>query len=119
MIVIREKGFSMRMYATAACVLFLASGFVVAQAPQTPGPQRGARQAAGGPDAARVVEGGGIFAAGWQGKVDAAEAANGQVVNNSKLAQEGDALHVTTGPSVTYWNPANRATGTYTVKATF
>jgi hypothetical protein len=74
---------------------------------------------AGGPDPARVVEGGGIFAAGWEGKIDAAEAANGQVLKNSKLAQEGNALHVTTGPSVTYWNPANKATGNYTVKATF
>ena len=24
-----------------------------------------------------------------------------------------------TGPAVTYWNPANKATGDYTVKATF
>ena len=29
------------------------------------------------------------------------------------------ALHVTTGPAVTYWNPANTASGDYTVKATF
>jgi hypothetical protein len=79
----------------------------------------GGRQMAGGPDPARVVEGGGVFAPGWTGKVDAAEAANGQVLNNSKLAQEGGSLHVTTGPATTYWNPANRATGTYTVKATF
>ncbi len=50
---------------------------------------------------------------------DPAEAANGQVLNNSKLALEGNVLHVTTGPAATYWNPANRATGTYTVKATF
>jgi hypothetical protein len=28
-------------------------------------------------------------------------------------------LTVRTGPAVTYWNPANRATGNYTVKATF
>jgi hypothetical protein len=26
---------------------------------------------------------------------------------------------VVTGPAVTYWNPATRATGNYTVKATF
>ncbi len=26
---------------------------------------------------------------------------------------------LTTGPAVTYWNPANKATGNYTVKATF
>jgi hypothetical protein len=74
---------------------------------------------AGGPDPARVIPGGGVLVAGWTGRVDAAEAANGQVLNNSKLSQEGDALHVETGPATTYWNPANRATGTYTVKATF
>jgi hypothetical protein len=28
-------------------------------------------------------------------------------------------MHVITGPAVTYWNPANKATGNYTVKATF
>src|SRR6202040_692621 len=27
--------------------------------------------------------------------------------------------HVTTGPATTFWNPANKATGDYTVKATF
>jgi hypothetical protein len=77
------------------------------------------RQAAGGPDAARVIPGGGIFVAGWAGKIDAAEAANSQVLNNSKLSQDGAALHVETGPATTYWNPANVATGNYTVKATF
>jgi hypothetical protein len=79
----------------------------------------GGRQAAGGPDPARVIPGGGVLAKGWTGKIDSAEAANGQVLNNSKLSQEGDKLHVETGPATTYWNPANRASGTYTVKATF
>jgi hypothetical protein len=41
------------------------------------------------------------------------------VLDNARLAQVGDVLHVTTGPAVTYWNPANTATGSYTVKATF
>src|SRR3954452_18714019 len=79
----------------------------------------GGRQAAGGPDPARVIPGGGVLVKGWTGKVDAAEAAKGQVLNNSKLSQEGGALHVETGPATTYWNPANRAAGAYTVKATF
>ncbi len=83
-----------------------------------PGRRRPA-DAAGGPDPARVIPGGGVLVQGWTGKIDAAEAANGQVLNNSKLSQEGAALHVETGPATTYWNPANRATGTYTVKATF
>jgi len=83
----------------------------------TPGP---ARQAAGGPDAARVIPGGGIYVTGWTGKIDSAEAnQNGQVLNNSKLSMEGTAMHVETGPATTFWNPANKATGNYTVKATF
>jgi hypothetical protein len=28
-------------------------------------------------------------------------------------------MHVTTGPAITYWNPANTASGDYTVKASF
>lgn len=70
-------------------------------------------------DAARAVAGGGISVAGWMGKIDANEERNGQTLNNAKLAPEGSGLHVTTGPAVAYWNPANRATGDYTVKATF
>ena len=75
----------------------------------------GAQQA----ETARSVAGGGITAAGWTGKVDANEEKNGQTVNNAKLAMEGKDLHVTTGPATTYWNPANKAAGNYTVKATF
>src|SRR5688572_11995328 len=70
-------------------------------------------------DSARAVTGGGVFAPGWVGKIDANEEKAGQVLNNSRLALAGDVLQVTTGPAVTYWNPANRATGNYTVKATF
>jgi hypothetical protein len=36
-----------------------------------------------------------------------------------KVRQEGKALHVTTGPAVTYWNSKNTAKGDYTVSATF
>ncbi len=72
-----------------------------------------------GQETARAVAGGGITAPGWTGKVDANEEKAGQTLNNAKLAKEGNDLHVTTGPAVTYWNPANKATGNYTVKATF
>ena len=70
-------------------------------------------------DAAKAVAGGGITAPGWTGKIDANEEKNGQTLNSAKLAAEGGGLHVTTGPAVTYWNPANKAAGNYTVKATF
>jgi len=67
----------------------------------------------------RSVAGGGISVPGWTGKIDANEERAGRKLSDAKLAQEGAALHVITGPAVTYWNPANMATGNYTVKATF
>ena len=73
--------------------------------------------AQGDPD--RVIPGGGIFVQGWTGKIDASSVRQGRMINDAKLAQEGNALHVTTGPATTYWNPANTASGDYTVKATF
>ena len=70
-------------------------------------------------EASRGVAGGGISVPGWTGKIDAKEEAAGMTLSSAKLAKEGDALHVTTGPAVTYWHPNNKATGDYTVKATF
>ena len=70
-------------------------------------------------DGARAIAGGGISVPGWMGKIDANEEKAGMVLNNAKLAPEGAGMRVTTGPAVVYWNPANRATGDYTVKATF
>jgi hypothetical protein len=70
-------------------------------------------------DPDRVIAGGGIFVQGWTGKIDASSVRQGRMINDAKLAQEGGALHVTTGPATTYWNPANTASGDYTVKATF
>jgi len=67
----------------------------------------------------KAVAGGGISVKGWTGKIDAKEQAAGLTINSAKLVKEGDGLHVTTGPAVTYWNPANTAKGDYTVSATF
>lgn len=72
--------------------------------------------AQGQADASRSVSGGGISVSGWQGKVDPGAQ---ETVNDAKLTQEGGSLHVTTGPAITYWNPANTASGDYTVSATF
>jgi hypothetical protein len=70
-------------------------------------------------ETSRPVAGGGITVSGWAGKVDAREAGQGMTVNNAKFAKEGDAIHVVTGPAITYWNPANKAAGNYTVSAHF
>ena len=70
-------------------------------------------------DASRVVAGGGISIPQWTGKIDGNEERMGRTLNDAKLTKEGDTFHVTTGPAVAYWSPANKATGDYTVKATF
>jgi len=70
-------------------------------------------------ETSRAVTGGGISAPQWTGKIDANEERSGRTLNDAKFAKEGDAFHVTTGPAVAYWNPANKASGDYTVKATF
>ena len=97
------------MYRQTACALAVASVAACLAAPR-PG---------WGQDVPRPVAGGGIFVPEWKGKIDAREERRGAKLNDSKLAKEGDALHVTTGPAVVYWNPANMASGDYTVKATF
>src|SRR5688500_5726080 len=70
-------------------------------------------------ESSRSVADGGISVSGWAGKIDASEEAKGMALKDAKLTRSGNVLRVTTGPAVTYWNPANRATGNYTVKATF
>ena len=70
-------------------------------------------------DPDRVIPGGGIHIPGWTGKIDASSARQGRKLDDAKLAQDGNAIHVTTGPATTFWNPANTASGDYTIKATF
>ena len=109
-----------RQALTCAAVLALLSAPLLLA--QGAAPAQGQRQAA--PPAAqtetnRLVAGGGITVPGWMGVLDPRDAAAGQTVSNAKLAQEGAMMRVTTGPAITYWNPANKASGDYTVKATF
>jgi len=92
----------MRAICVTAAALLVAAGF-----------------AQGQDETSRAVAGGGVAVAGWTGKIDANEEKGGKTLNDAKLTQEGGDLHVTTGPAVAYWNPANKATGDYTVKATF
>lgn len=94
---------AIRSTVLTATAIFLAGGVMTAQAQ----------------DADQAVENGGIFIDGWTGQIDARAAEQGQVLENARLAAEGDGMRVTTGPAVTYWNPANVASGNYTVRATF
>ena len=70
-------------------------------------------------ESSRAVAGGGVTVRGWTGKIDAREALQGMTLSSAKFAKEGDAFHILTGPAVTYWNPANKASGDYTVSAHF
>jgi hypothetical protein len=72
-----------------------------------------------GQDASHPVAGGGISAPGWQGQIDERAEKAGQTVNDTKVTEEGKVLHITTGPAATFWNPKNKASGNYTVSATF
>lgn len=95
-----------------------AQGTAPAAAPAQAKPQT-APPAAAPMETDRKVAGGGITAAGWQGKIDAGAAKQGGTINDSKFAEEGGAYHLTVGPAASYWNPTNKAMGDYTVKATF
>jgi hypothetical protein len=100
-----------RVYATTFA-LVTALSVVSMQAAQQAG-------AAAQADASRKVAGGGITASGWKGKVDAAEATKGGKIEDSKFAQQGSEFRINNGPAAIYWNPANTASGSYTVSATF
>jgi hypothetical protein len=67
----------------------------------------------------RAVTGGGISVPGWTGEIDARAKEAGQSLKDAKLTGTAESLQVTTGPATTYWNPANKASGNYTVQATF
>ena len=70
-------------------------------------------------DASRKVAGGGITAAGWKGRVDPNEASKGGKIEDSKFAQVGSEFRLNNGPAAIYWHPAQTASGSYTVSATF
>ncbi len=58
--------------------------------------------------------------AGWQMRVDrSTNAADPDDVPDVKFVTMGSGFHVTTGPAVVLWRPANTATGAYTIKARF
>jgi len=96
----------MRVFSRVAAATILALGVAVPSA-----------MAQGDPD--RVIPNGGMLISGWTGKIDPSSASQGRVLNDARLAQDGKDIHVTTGPAASFWNPANKATGDYTVKATF
>jgi hypothetical protein len=70
-------------------------------------------------DADRSVKDGGIKVAGWKGRVDRRPASQGKTINDSKFVATDGGFRISVGPAGDFWNPANTATGSYEVKATF
>src|SRR5476649_1765644 len=111
---------AMRLAYRVLCVVVMGSAIAGKGHGQPPA-------AAATEETGRSIAGGGISVAGWEGKVDDGAAKAGQTVKDAMLAPDSavakkrrglsadEAIHVTTGPAVTYWNPKNVAKGDYTV----
>jgi hypothetical protein len=57
---------------------------------------------------------------GWQMRVDAStDVADPDDVPNVRVTSVANGFEVSTGPAVMLWNPANTATGNYTLEGTF
>jgi hypothetical protein len=58
--------------------------------------------------------------AGWKMRVDhSTSASDPDAPGNIKFVTEGAGFHCTNPQAAVYWNPANTATGSYTLKGTF
>ena len=57
---------------------------------------------------------GGVMVKGWMGRTDRPN----QKIEDVKFEEMGGGFHITGGPHAIFWNPANTASGNYTVKAT-
>jgi hypothetical protein len=63
--------------------------------------------------ATRQGAGSGIQVPGWRGRTDRSD----QRIEDVSFVAEGSGFRLTNGPHAALWNPANRATGDYTVSA--
>ena len=70
-------------------------------------------------DPDKPVADGGVKVAGWTGRIDPQAAKAGRNISEAKVVSMGNGFHVTSGPAAIYWNPANTASGNYTVGASF
>jgi len=65
-------------------------------------------------DADKKVEGGGKLPAGWSARTD-----KDAPITNVKFVKMGEGWHVTLGPAAVIYREADKASGNYTVSATF
>jgi hypothetical protein len=66
-------------------------------------------------DPDHAAAGGGTLPAGWHARLDRADAK----LSDLAFSPMGGGFHVTTGPAVILWNPANSPTGEFRAHATF
>src|SRR5690348_18075153 len=70
-----------------------------------------------------VLAAGAMFAQapkGWKMRVDRSTSAEDpDAAGSIKFVTSGSGFHATNPQAAVYWNPANTATGNYTLKATF
>lgn len=90
-----------RIYSSLAVALLLAPGLAAAQAMD---------------ETVQKVKDGGIKIPGWAALLDPGSK---DAITDAKIEMAAGKIHVMTGPAITYYNPANKASGDYTVKATF
>jgi hypothetical protein len=69
-----------------------------------------------GADPDKLVKDGGVMVSGWSGRTDNPDR---QDIKGAKLASMGSGMHVTSGPPAIYWATGAKASGNYTVKASF
>jgi hypothetical protein len=64
-------------------------------------------------------KGGGITVKGWHGRIDPSAEKEGRKLSDATFAPVAGGIHVNSGPPAIYWSPSNKASGSYTAKATF
>lgn len=69
-----------------------------------------------GMDMTKAVKQVGPHPAGWEMRVDNPAR---EKTEDANFVAMGAGMHITAGPHAIYWNPANAASGTYTISASF
>lgn len=63
----------------------------------------------------RTLEGGGVLPDGWKHRFDLPD----MKLEHTRVVRHGEDMHITSGPPAIYYQPTSKASGTYTVSATF
>lgn len=79
-----------------------------------------AQQMAGHADPTHAIKGTGVLPTGWMMRFDPPRAGQAApTIDQINFVTMGSGYHFNTGPAAIYYNPKDKATGEYTVSATF